>query len=516
MGVYTRYTAAWLDRRYSKIGADGVYHAHMPIFGLNHPASEGWHPVRFGIVFRVLKELARLEWNNLLVVGGGEGFVAHAAERVLGGRAVDLDLSHESCSRAFDAFGALGVAADATRLPFPDGAFDVVLCSEVVEHLEFPLEAMFELERVARRAVVLTTLEYERDSAAIAQHRFQRCGYPHFEQNLFAERDFDLVFGRDARRVSTLRAPIPAALANESELIDWLERTTDLEHLGPEGAGITLVKELVPSRRAPRMADAELAQRLVHEVPVRAEDFRARRRDQAPVELVAQCVCPIDRSPLVQQGSALVSAAGRRYAVKNGVPLLYDLDHRDPTAADFARDLEQRFDDPARRAELAALRADLVGTGVPGRRRFDLTDREQRRSWRFGPALEEVHGVGRGLCLRAHNDDPFVVLPTLALPLRDVLGFRLVMRVHAPHYAGTQGNGQVFWLRESDDDFDESRSLHFRVANSPDVHEYRVDLAQALASGGDTDQLLVLLRIDPADGVCGIELLEFELFTLTS
>lgn len=517
MGVYTRYTAAWLDRRYSKIGGDGVYHAHMPIFGLNHPASEGAHPVRFGIVFRVLKELARLEWNDLLVVGGGEGFVAHAAERVLGKRAVDLDLSHESQARAFDAFGAVGVAADATRLPFPDRSFDVVLCSEVVEHLEFPLEAMFELLRVARRAVVLTTLEYERDFAAIAQHRFQRCGYPHFEQNLFAERDFDLVFGRDARRVSTLRTPIPPMLPNANALTDWLRRATDLEHLDEHGAGITLVKELVPSRCAPRIGDVELAERLVRDVPVRAEEFRPRRRERAPADLVARCVCPIDRTPLRESanGNELASAAGRRYAVKNGVPLLLDLAYADPSAADFARHLAKVVAEPARRAALASLRPELVGTGVPGRRRFDLTDREQRRSWRFGPALEEVHGVGRGLCMRAHDADPFVVAPTLAVPVRDVLGFRLVMRVHAPHHAATHGTGQVFWLRESDDDFDESRSQSFRVANSPDAHEYRVDLAEALAKSGDTDQLLVLLRIDPADATCGIELLEFELLTHT-
>jgi hypothetical protein len=294
---------------------------------------------------------------------------------------------------------------------------------------------------------------------------------------------------------------------------------TDLERLDEHGAGITLVKEVVPSRRAPRLADAELAQRLVREVPVRAEEFRLRRRAGAPTDLVARCVSPIDRTPLVERagacGQELVSAAGRRYAVKNGVPLLYDLDHADPSAAQFAADLAQRFTDPARRAELAALRTDLVGTGVPGRRRFDLTDREQRRSWRFGPALEELHGFGRGLCLRAHNEDPFVVLPTLALPVRDVLGFRLVMRVHAPHHAAARGTGQVFWLREADDDFDESRSQRFVIHNSPDVHEYRVDLAEALASSGDTDQLLVLLRIDPADGTCGIELLEFELFTRT-
>lgn len=49
------------------------------------------------------------------------------------------------------------VVASAAELPFDDGSFDVVLCSEVLEHLPFDqfAVALKELRRVSRRFVVL-------------------------------------------------------------------------------------------------------------------------------------------------------------------------------------------------------------------------------------------------------------------------------------------------------------------------------------------------------------------------
>jgi len=42
-------------------------------------------------------------------------------------------------------------------LPYPDKSFDLVVCCEVLEHLEKPRQGLAELARVARRNVILST-----------------------------------------------------------------------------------------------------------------------------------------------------------------------------------------------------------------------------------------------------------------------------------------------------------------------------------------------------------------------
>lgn len=49
-----------------------------------------------------------------------------------------------------DGGAGVGVRGDALRLPFPDGAFDKVICAEVLEHLADDSSAMAELARVLR------------------------------------------------------------------------------------------------------------------------------------------------------------------------------------------------------------------------------------------------------------------------------------------------------------------------------------------------------------------------------
>jgi len=51
------------------------------------------------------------------------------------------------------------VVADAHALPFKDAEFDVVLCTEVLEHLHTPVKAISEMSRVLKKGglVILTT-----------------------------------------------------------------------------------------------------------------------------------------------------------------------------------------------------------------------------------------------------------------------------------------------------------------------------------------------------------------------
>ena len=47
------------------------------------------------------------------------------------------------------------VAGDLTRLPYPDSSFDVVFCTEVLEHIPALEEAVCEIKRVARRFILI-------------------------------------------------------------------------------------------------------------------------------------------------------------------------------------------------------------------------------------------------------------------------------------------------------------------------------------------------------------------------
>jgi SAM-dependent methyltransferase len=96
--------------------------------------------------------------DRVLDVGCGEGRHTHAAAMTDGVDAVGLDLDRERVAAARDGFDeAIGDAApsrptfctgDAFRLPFADGSFDVVICSEVLEHLPDYRAALDELDRV--------------------------------------------------------------------------------------------------------------------------------------------------------------------------------------------------------------------------------------------------------------------------------------------------------------------------------------------------------------------------------
>jgi ubiquinone/menaquinone biosynthesis C-methylase UbiE len=104
-----------------------------------------------------------------LVLDLGCGFGRHAYEAFRrGARVVACDLSHAELTQVRNTFqvmvdhgevGPEGLAAtscgDATRLPFPDGTFDRIIASEVMEHIADDIAALDELTRVLRPGGVL-------------------------------------------------------------------------------------------------------------------------------------------------------------------------------------------------------------------------------------------------------------------------------------------------------------------------------------------------------------------------
>lgn len=90
---------------------------------------------------------------SILDVGSGSGWVVRAlASR--GVHVISVDLSPKNLVRIRAEIGSNStdfLVGDAYRLPFQDGSFDLVIASELLEHLESPSEGVRELQRVLGR-----------------------------------------------------------------------------------------------------------------------------------------------------------------------------------------------------------------------------------------------------------------------------------------------------------------------------------------------------------------------------
>jgi SAM-dependent methyltransferase len=124
---------------------------------------ENPNPVQRYLIKRFLRivrgEIASLSVSSILDVGCAEGFVSRALlekERwqweIVGG---DLDLA--ALRRGMTSVPALRfLSLDIHALPFPAGCFDLVMATEVLEHLTNPKVALRELRRVTARYCLLS------------------------------------------------------------------------------------------------------------------------------------------------------------------------------------------------------------------------------------------------------------------------------------------------------------------------------------------------------------------------
>lgn len=106
---------------------------------------------------RLLAIVDPLPVDSLLDAGCGEGETLARLGDALPARAVAVDID----SDAVEFTAARVPAAEVTRgsvldLPYADGSFDLVLCLEVLEHIEQPAAALSELGRVAGRDIVVS------------------------------------------------------------------------------------------------------------------------------------------------------------------------------------------------------------------------------------------------------------------------------------------------------------------------------------------------------------------------
>ncbi|TVS13928.1 MAG: hypothetical protein EA424_20830 [Planctomycetaceae bacterium] len=111
--------------------------------------------------------------------------------------------------------------------------------------------------------------------------------------------------------------------------------------------------------------------------------------------------------------------------------------------------------------------------------------------WLPGNDISEMLPLEGGLFGRISGPDPYLVRPLVQIQGDDVAVVNLRMRVTAG------STGQLFWTTETSPEFDEEKSIRFRIIPDGRYHEYRVLMQQHPAWKGQT---ITQLRLDPCAG----------------
>jgi ubiquinone/menaquinone biosynthesis C-methylase UbiE len=156
MDSYTKKTKLWLDKRFRSYDEDGIYVAHQPIYGFLKGHCEPDVILRYIITFQIMKAFSHLKFNSVLDLGGAEGYKAYIIRNLFNANVINSDLSEEACKRGKEIYDVDSVPADIHNLPFKNKEFDIVLCSETLEHVSNINKAIDELNRVAKKAIIIT------------------------------------------------------------------------------------------------------------------------------------------------------------------------------------------------------------------------------------------------------------------------------------------------------------------------------------------------------------------------
>jgi len=104
------------------------------------------------------KQVKKLRIDSVLDAGCGEGFTLECLrKRKIARKYEGIDFFKTAIDIGKKIHPRINLKqASIYEMPYKNGSFDVVLCTEVLEHLKKPKEALKEIFRVSRRYVILS------------------------------------------------------------------------------------------------------------------------------------------------------------------------------------------------------------------------------------------------------------------------------------------------------------------------------------------------------------------------
>jgi SAM-dependent methyltransferase len=151
--------------RHADVDAEAYYRRgretmNTAIDRIGHHPLDGYHPLAWRHYTRrlaLLDRLSGIDFASALDVGCAQGYFMAVIAHARGTEVWGVDFSDRAVAVAASKYGFPVAAAQATALPFADGAFDLVYSTEVIEHVLDPAAMLAEMRRVSRGHVLVTT-----------------------------------------------------------------------------------------------------------------------------------------------------------------------------------------------------------------------------------------------------------------------------------------------------------------------------------------------------------------------
>jgi len=135
---------------FRRVDENGYYMPHQAIYGF-----ASYRVLQFCEAYVLLSCLDKLRFKSLLDVGCAEGFYPRLVRVRYGADTYGVEISVSGLRRMREYHRLEGICGDAHALPIKTDAFDIVLCSNTIEHVTNPQQVISELMRVARKHLLI-------------------------------------------------------------------------------------------------------------------------------------------------------------------------------------------------------------------------------------------------------------------------------------------------------------------------------------------------------------------------